>query len=183
MGRFIILLAVVAGCQSMYGQPSEPLLKVRKLPHPAVPEVDPLVVYVDDCPTNFHADPTGIAIDKSRASQLTVRGDTSIQQAKRLDNPTARAEVVRDAIDQYREALIKDPYNAEATLKLALAYDQVNRRGCALKLLGRIATLESHPKFRIAARRMVDWVTDTPEWFQRYRKDAMAILNGAAPRP
>ena len=84
-------------------------------------------------------------------------------------------------IDHYSKALVKDPYNAEATLKLALAYDKVFHRGCALKLLARIAVLENHPKFRISARRIVESVTDNAEWFKAYRKDAIAVINGAVP--
>jgi hypothetical protein len=185
MGRFqlVVLLATMTGCQTMYGTPSEPLVKVRKVPHKAVVEVDPPIPYVDNCPTNFRADPTRVSIDAPRANQLLATGDGSIQQAEKLPDPQSRAEAVRTGIGHYSNALTKDPYSAEATLKLALAYDKVYRRGCALKLLARLATLENHPKFRVSARRMVDWVTSEPEWFKGYRKDAIAVLNGATPNP
>jgi hypothetical protein len=177
------MLATTAACQSLYGGKSEPLAKVRKIPTKAVPEVAPVIPYVDSCATNFRGNPAGISIDRSRAEQLIVTGDTSIQQADKIPEPDARAKVVTVGIDHYRNALVKDPYNAEATLKLALAYDRVYRRGCALKLLARISVLENHPKFRISARRVVESVTDNAEWFKGYRKDAIAALNGATPTP
>lgn len=181
MGRFqlVVVLAAVAGCQPMYGKSSERLVKVRTVPHKAVPEVEPPIAYVNKCETNFRGNPVGISIDSRRASELIATGDTTIQQAEKIAEPTVRAEVVVDGIRQYSDALRKDPYSAEATLKLALAYDKVYHRGCALKLLGRIATLENHPKFRISARRMMELVTDNAEWFKGYRKDAVAVLNGA----
>lgn len=181
MGRFIALLAVVAGCQSMYGTASEPLVKVRKVPHKAVPEVEPLIPYVDNCATNFRGDPTRVSIDAPRSTQLVVTGDGAIQQAEKIPDPQTRAQVVVTGIGHYSNALTKDPYSAEATLKLALAYDKVYRRGCALKLLARLATLENHPKFRVSAQRMIGWVTSEPTWFKGYRKDAIAVLNGAPP--
>jgi hypothetical protein len=185
MGKLtaFVLLAVTTGCQSMYGGPSESLPKIRKVPHKAVPEVEPVIPYVDSCATNFRANPVGLSIDRVRASQLVVTGDTSIQQAEKIENPQSRTQLVIAGIDHYRNALVKDPYDAEATLKLALAYDKVYRRGCALKLLARISTLEGHPKFRVAARRVADSVTDTPEWFKGYRRDAINVLNGAPPNP
>lgn len=181
MGRFIVLLAVVAGCQSMYGKSSEPLVKVRKVPHKDVAVTEPPIPYVDECRTNFHGDPTRVSVDARRATALVVTGDTSLQQAEKIENPQTRAKAVVDGIEHYSQALTKDPYSAEATLKLALAYDKVYRRGCALKLLGRIATLENHPKFRVSAQRMIGWVTSEPAWFKGYRKDAIAVLNGAPP--
>lgn len=164
----------------MYGKPSQPLAKVRPIPHELVPELEPVIPYVDACAI-VRTDPARISIDAPRATQLMATGDGLIQRAETIPNPQSRAEVVRDGIQHYSNALTKDPYNAEATLKLALAYDKVYRRGCALKLLARLATLENHPKFRVSARRMVDWVTSEAEMFKGYRRDAIAVLNGATP--
>lgn len=185
MARFqlVVLLAAMTGCQAMYSKPSEPLVKIRKVPHKAVVEVDPVIPYVDTCRTNFHGDPTRVSIDARRAVELTATGDGTIQQAETLPDPTSRAKAVKDGIGHYSNALAKDPYSAEATLKLALAYDKVYRRGCALRLLERLAALENHPKFRVSARRMVQWVTSETEWFKGYRNDALAALNGATPTP
>ena len=178
---FFVLLAATTACQSMYGAKTEPLPKVRKVPHQAFPDLDPVISYIDTCATNFRGDPTTVSIDHSRSVELLITGDTSIQRAVKIAEPAARAKAVSLGIDHYSKALGKDPYNAEATLKLALAYDKVFRRGCALKLLARIAVLENHPKFRISARRIVESVTDNAEWFKAYRKDAIAVINGAVP--
>jgi len=103
-------------------------------------------------------------------------GDDSMVQAAKVTDPAAQAESIKVGIDRFRNALSKDPYNAEATLKLALAYDKVYRKGCALKLLARIATLEGHPSFRTAAKRAADQVADSGEWFKGYRKEAIAAV-------
>ena len=67
----------------------------------------------------------------------------------------------------------KDPYNADATLKLAVAYDKVLHKGCALAMLKRLASLSSNPKFANESNRARDAVGDNATWFKGYRKDAL----------
>lgn len=165
----------------MYGAKSDPLPKIRPKNHKVEPIKDPPIVYVDECRTNFRANPVGISIDRPRATELKISGETSIQQSEKAPTPESQTALVVAGIGHYSNALTKDPYDPEATLKLALAYDKVLRRGCALKLLARLVTLENHPKFRVAAHRVIDSVTDNTEWFKGYRKDAIAVLNGAPP--
>jgi hypothetical protein len=77
-------------------------------------------------------------------------------------------------VEQYRQALIADPYNAEATLKLALAYDKVLRKGCALAMLKRLDALAANPKF--GAEPQINRVLDNESWFKPYRNDALKAL-------
>jgi len=165
------------GCQQLYGGKPERL----KTPDKRAKPVDPVgttdtVKYIDDCTANFRDDPKRVFRDKQGSSTLVQAGDDSLSQAGKITDPAAQAESIRVSIDKYRNALQKDPYNADATLKLALAYDRVYRKGCALKLLARIATLEGHPSFRVDAKRAADQVADSGEWFKGYRKEAVAAV-------
>ena len=83
----------------------------------------------------------------SLSNDLTDQGSTAMTNSDKATDPTAQAGLIRESIDKFRNALIKDPYNAEATLKLALAYDKVYRKGCALAMLKRLATLAANPRF------------------------------------
>jgi len=83
-------------------------------------------------------------------------------------------------VTDYAKALAKDPYDADATLGLAVAYDRAWKKGCALALLKRLDTLAANPKFAGAAQRSVDRIVDHPDWFKAYRRDALRAV-GAAP--
>ncbi len=182
MGRGLGALACLvllgaAGCQPLYGGKPEKLKtpeKKKKPPDPVGQEST--IKYVEECSANFRDDPKRVVRDTSSSNTLTQAGDDSLAQAGKLTDPAAQAESIKVSIDKYRNALSKDPYNAEATLKLALAYDKVYRKGCALKLLARIATLEGHPSYRTAAKRAADQVNDSGEWFKGYRKEAIAAV-------
>lgn len=171
------LLVGSLGCQQMYGAKPDKLKtpeKKKKPPEP--PGTVESVKYVDDCSANFRDDPKRVFRDKAGSGTLVQAGDDSLAQALKVTDPAAQAESIKVSIDKYRNALQKDPYNADATLKLALAYDRVFRKGCALKLLARIATLEGHPSFRTDAKRAADQVADSSEWFKGYRKEAVAAV-------
>jgi len=180
--RALLLLALLAlgsaGCQQLYGGKPERLKNPEKKKRPPEPvgESTESIKYVEDCSANFRDDPKRVFRDKSGSNILVQAGDDSLAQANKITDPAAQAETIRVSIDKYRNALQKDPYNADATLKLALAYDRVFRKGCALKLLARIATLEGHPSFRTDAKRAADQVADSNEWFKGYRKEAVAAV-------
>lgn len=172
-----LLLGSTAGCQQLYGGKPEKLKTPDKKKRPAEPVGTPEnVKYVDDCTANFRDDPKRVFRDKPGSNLLVQAGDDSLAQANKITDPASQAETIRVSIDKYRNALQKDPYNADATLKLALAYDRVYRKGCALKLLARIATLEGHPNFRTEAKRAADQVADSNEWFKGYRKEAVSAV-------
>jgi hypothetical protein len=114
--------------------------------------------------------------DTAAANRLIGDGDTALAQFSKATDPAAQTELIKQSIDKYRSALISDPFNQEATLKLAVAYDVVYRKACALALLKRIAALEANPKYKSAAKRVADEVADTPAMFKGYRKDAVAAV-------
>ena len=178
MGRLVALCLVATfGCQPLYGGKPEKLTNPAKKKPPkeeAVAEVQ--VKEIEDCQADFRADPKQVHPQGSISSQLTGEGDTAISNSDKSKDPSAQAGLIREAIDKYRNALIKDPYNAEATLKLALAYDKVYRKGCAIAMLKRLATLSANPKFAKTANPTIDSISDNGQWFKRYRKDAMSAV-------
>jgi hypothetical protein len=174
-----LALASLAGCQALYGGKPEKLETPRKKkPPPEVAEAPVEIKYVEDCAANFRDDPKRVFRDTNGSTTLVTSGDDASGQADKAKDPASQAELIKVSIDKYRNALVKDPYNADATLKLAVAYDRVYRKGCALKLLARIAALEANPKFQKEAKRAADQAADNAgkEWFKGYKKDAIAAV-------
>ena len=166
-----------AGCQPLYGGKPEKLPSpARKKKPPEVEAAEAPVKEIDDCQADFRSDPKTVRAQPSVSSQLTSEGNTALANSDKAADPAAVAGLIRESIDKYRNALIKDPYNAEATLKLALAYDKVYRKGCAIAMLKRLATLSANPKYARAATPAIDSIDDNGQWFKRYRKDAMSAV-------
>lgn len=186
MGRSTIVLVLaclvigattLAACQPLYGARPERLKNPEKKKKPDEPEQAKVEIkYIEDCNVNFRDDPKSVRRNEGAANRLVGDGDTALQQSNRAKDPTSQAELVKLTIEKYRSALIKDPYHPEATLKLAIAYDLVYRKGCALALLKRIAELQTHSSVGKAARRTADAVADNNSWFKGYRSDAVTAV-------
>ena len=173
----VVLGGLSAGCEPLYGgKPEKLATPARKTPPKDVPVPDAPVKMVDECTADFQADPRTVRAQTSQSEALTEQGSTAIANSTKAADPTVQAGLIRDGIDKFRNALIKDPYNAAATLKLALAYDKVYRKGCALAMLKRLATLAANPKFSRTANAEIDSIGDNSEWFRHYRKDAMTAV-------
>ena len=167
----------LSACQPLYGGKPEKLTtpSKKKVPKDEV-VADAPVKEIEECQADFRADPKTARPQTSISSQLTGEGDTALANSDKAADPAAQAGLIRESIDKYRNALIKDPYNTEATLKLALAYDRVYRKGCAIAMLKRLATLSGNPKFARTANSAIDSIGDNNQWFKRYRKDAIAAV-------
>lgn len=180
MVRAILVSAVVVfvggslGCQALYGGKPEKLRNPERKKKPAdEAEAVVQVKYVDDCVFNDRADPVSVKADDARKSkQLVEEGEITLAQLPKTKEPAQQASLITRSIEIYRSALLKDPYNADATYSLAVAYDMVYRKGCALALLKRIQKLEANPRFKTSARRVADVVADNPQVFKGYRNDA-----------
>jgi hypothetical protein len=166
----------LAGCQPLYGGKPEKLVAPTKKKPPKDEATEAPIKEIEDCQADFHGDSKNVKQQTSASNGLTTEGDTAIASSDKATDPGAQANLLREGIDRYRSALIKDPYNAEATLKLALAYDKVYRKGCAIAMLKRLASLSAHPKFAQKANSSIDSISDNGQWFKRYRKDAMAAV-------
>lgn len=175
MGKALVTACLlVAACQPMYEKKPERMKAPAVVKHDEPPP--PPDVYVDDCDVNFTAPPARSR--KPAVSQtLTQAGDSSLQTAAQKPRKTTPAmTATRDAIDKYSQALVADPYNAEATLKLALAYDRVYRKGCALAMLRRLDNLASSPTFEPVAKPFVEQIVQNPHWFSPYHRDALKAV-------
>jgi hypothetical protein len=174
---FVIIGVGVAGCQPLYGGKPE---KLATPPKKKAPKEEPVaevkIPEIEDCQADFRADPKTVRAQTSMSNQLTGEGDTALANASKAADPAAQAGLIKDSIDKYRNALLKDPYNAEATLKLALAYDKVYRKGCAIAMLKRLAALSANPKYARSANPAIDSIGDNGQWFKRYRKDAITAV-------
>jgi hypothetical protein len=176
--RVCVCLALVGvGCQPLYGAKPEKLVAPQKKkapPEAAVQEVP--IKMVDDCTADFRGDAKNVKQLTSQSNQLTGEADTALINSEKTADPNAQANLLKDSIDKFRAALVKDPYNVEATLKLALAYDKVYRKGCAIAMLKRLLALNANPRFAKAATPAIDSIRDNGQWFKHYRKDAMAAV-------
>jgi hypothetical protein len=171
------LLIASIGCKPLYGDKPDKLKNPERKKPPPDPETSAIPVkYVEDCTANFRDDPKQARPNPGLANQLVGDGDTALQNANKAKDAASQAELIKISIDKYRNALIKDPYNHEATLKLALAYDLVLRKGCALAMLKRLASMQANPKYSKLANAKADEVVDNASWFKGYRKDAVAAV-------
>jgi hypothetical protein len=174
MGACLVSVGGSVGCQALYGGKPEKLQRLDKKRKPEEAADKPIEIkYIDECVANFRDDPKNAPRpDSGRANALIDDGNTAIAQSSKAKDPGSQAALIVQAIDKFRNALLKDHYNAEATIRLALAYDMVHRKGCALALLKRIAALEANPKWKSAAKRVADDVADNGQLFKGYRNEA-----------
>ncbi|MGE0545571.1 MAG: hypothetical protein AB7O24_06510 [Kofleriaceae bacterium] len=175
LALLVVLVAVVPSCQPLYGSKPEKLKNPEKKKRP--PEAATAApIYIEDCAADFRGDPSKVRPQPAIAQPLVVEGETALRTAETSKDPSSQVQLITLAIDKLRNALMKDPYNADATLQLALAYDRVYRKGCALALLKRLAALSANPKYARDADRAVGRVTDSEHWFKAYRKDAISAV-------
>lgn len=171
-----IALATVA-CSPLYGAKPEKLAKPQPKKRPPEEKVAaPEVKYVEDCNASFRDDPKTAKTEKAIADRLANDGDAAMDVGKKAKEPAGQASGYKEAIDKYGNALKKAPFDATITLKLALAYDAVYRKGCAIALLKRLESLSKNPKVSPDANRIIDSIGDQPTWFKGYRKDAIAAI-------
>lgn len=173
----VFLVGGLTGCEPLYGgKPEKLTTPARKKPPKEEPVAEAPVKMVEECTADFQADPRTARPQTNQSNELTDQGTTALANSAKATDPNAQANLIREGIDKFRNALIKDPYNAAATLKLALAYDRVYRKGCALAMLKRLAKLAANPKFSRVANAEIDSIGDNSQWFRHYRKDAMTAV-------
>lgn len=175
----VIAIAVAAGACSA---PANERVK-RPTPIAAAPVVvEPVDApsppkYIEECRTRFDGDPWSYApSERPRAAPLIAHGDRNAAQARGETEPAKLGSLWLGALDAYRRALVADPYRADVTLKLALVYDTLRRKGCALALLRRLSDLERHPLLEPEAARAIERVLADEDLFVDYRADALRAL-------
>lgn len=162
----------LAACQPMYGQKADPLTKLDPNRPPTI-QPEP-IAYVDDCNFDFHKRAPVAHVTTN--AQLDRDGDVQVAKAEKAPTPPEKVDLANDAITTYSRALRDNPYDPDATLGLARAYDSVRRKGCALALLERLGKLADHPRFASAAMPVAQSVGAHRTWFKDYRKEALAAL-------
>jgi hypothetical protein len=180
MGLGVVLCGsfALAACQPLYGGKPEKLVAPGKKARPKDADVPAEAQFkdIEDCKADFHGDAKQARPQPEISKQLTTEGDSAMANADRATEPSAQGGLLKEGVERYRNALIKDPFNSEATLKLALAYDRVYRKGCAIAMLKRLASLQANPKFARTAGAAIDSIGDNAQWFKRYRRDADAAV-------
>ena len=170
------ILPVLAACQPLYGGKPDHLQNPTKhKPPPEVNVVEP-TKYVDDCNADFRDDPKKWHAQPQIARPLVDAAETAVSSADHEKDDQKKVGLIKEAIDKYRNALIKDPFNIEATLKLAVVYDKAHRKGCAIAMLKRLASLSGNTKMAPEANRNIDSIDANGQWFKDYRKEAMAAV-------
>ena len=150
-------------CQPLYGGKPEKLKNAGEEEEAARgAEAAVEIKYVEDCNANFSDDPKKAHPQppQSRPSCSATARPRSTESDKAKED-SMKVSLIKEAIDKYRNALIKDPYNVPATLKLAVAYDRVLRKGCAIAMLKRLAALSGNPKWASEANRNIDSIDAT----------------------
>jgi hypothetical protein len=174
-----VAVVALAGCQGMYSGKAEKVRDPAPIKPPAtVPgegETEAVVYNENPCPIRLSA---ALPSKKKTVSTetLTAEGDQKFEKIDAAPTASAKTVLLLDSLDKYRRALVDDPFSAEATLKLALAYDKANYKSCALSLLGRLAQLAEHPKYAPAANQRIDEVVDQPTYFKGYRPQAVSAV-------
>jgi hypothetical protein len=165
--RVVACLSVVCACQHA-PPPARPITSSRPAPAGAA---KPEIKYVDDCNARFTDDPDRHEPDRMVARRLAEEADAYVASVNKMDEPSTRAELLVDAVTRYTAALKQDNFSAAATFGLAVAYDRLYRKGCALLMLKRLSQLEQYPPSRREARQYLDQVD---LHFSGYRQDALA---------
>jgi hypothetical protein len=181
MGKRILWVAVVGvcACQAPYGSRPAKLYNPPIKPHPVDVEPVEVVHYNETCRTDFHTDPKpAIArIDHRGAVQAISTANITYRTAIKMPKTEPqKLKLIARSVDEWSEALRKDPYDAEATVGLALAYDQLLRKECALRLLARLSDLAGNKNYAAAALRQRDNVVSNKDWFAGYRNEALGKL-------
>ena len=157
----------------MYKGPAAKLHEPKVVDHKDVPTENPKAPLITQCTTERSIAPKTVpAQAQAEAGTLVTRGDGAIKQYASSTSDD-RGLLVRQAIDNYRAALVKDPYNVDATLQLARAYDTARRQGCAIVMLKRLSQLSA--RFPTAAT-AIDDIVANDHWFEDYRDEAKAAI-------
>jgi hypothetical protein len=162
----LILCAVavaLAACGGPYkGKPEKlPKVKTTEEPEdttaegPAMPEIK----WDEECSAKFTDDPSKAKKSASKAATPLSNGNDNMSRAAAASDDKAKVSNIVAAIDDFKKALLEDHYNAEATYQLAVAYAQVRKKGCALKMLKRLGELNNNPKLAGGAGRVETWLS------------------------
>jgi len=150
-----VVCLLLAACQPLYGgKPSD--MKDPKKTRPKNGEVVAEEIEWDDnCDSKFFEKPIKIKPDHAVVRQHITLADQAINASDVEEKPGKKSSLVLTAIDEYKQALVEDPYDAEATYGLAVAYATVYKKKCALDLIERLVALRANPAYEADAKRLL----------------------------
>jgi hypothetical protein len=169
----VVWVIGLAACK-LYGDPAAKMHTPDS--QPAKPEAAAGPVYVKECPVDGPRVLKPAKPDEVAAAAGVHSSEVALAHYDTETNADQRVSLLKQSVDGYRTALVKDPYNVEATLGLAVAYDVAHRQGCALVMLHRLYELASHPKWSIPARSAIGRIGTTQRWFKDYRSEALVAV-------
>ena len=177
----LVVAAALAACRPMYGAPSEKLGKPRvpvdkTLKQDATPQAPAKPELVEVCPVDINRPSEKVARNRAAAKQRLQEGEQERERAQKEADDAEKARHAKRSLQSYSEALVADPYNAEATLMLAVAYDSFRRKGCALRMLERIGLMRENPALQAEALAAADRVRTNSQWFAEYRNEALKAV-------
>ena len=179
-GGLLVAVALVA-CKPMYGDRAETLARpkipidksLKRDPEPQVPAKPGLV---EMCQVDISRPNPKVKRDKAAAARRLQDGEVKRQRAQKEPDAAASTALARQSLESYSEALVADPFDADATLMLAVSYDTFRRKGCALRMLERIGLMRANPAFEGDAKAAADRVRTNPHWFSDYRDQALKAV-------
>jgi len=177
----VAALLGTTGCGGPYKGKPERLPKVKKSEPPPVtegPAPGSDIVYDEECSAKFVEDANKAKKSASKASGFVSAGNDNLARAGGSTDPAVQIDNIVRAIEQYKKALLEDHYNAEATFQLAVAYAQVRKKGCALKLLKRLGELSVNPRLAGGHTRLDSFLNlvEDEQAFRPFKNDAMQAI-------
>jgi hypothetical protein len=177
----------LAACAGPYAGRPEALQRPRIRKHPGAsksptksspaasdPATAPSATSADPpCRTNFFGDPFKGERRSRKARALAAEAEAALLGAERV--AVGRKDVIVGAMATLANALRIDPYGAEPTYKLAMAYAMVGRRSCSLALLERLKLLAQMADGEAEAARTIERAARDPA-FEAFRTDARRAL-------
>jgi hypothetical protein len=171
----IVMLVVYAACGPVYDGPDVAPNKPPKKRPPATVDAPKEIPWDNNCVSRFNGPNAGIRRDTKNAEIRTQAGDRSMDESAKKIVAKERALLIVSAINAYKDGLNFDPYAADATYGLAIAYAQTLRKRCALDMLQRLYTLTANPSYATRARAMIDSSLNEPA-FERFRAEATVAV-------
>jgi hypothetical protein len=136
------------------------------------------IKYDEECSAKFADDPAKAKKSSSKAQPFNTQASDFLDRSNSSEDPQVQISSIIGAIEQYKKALLEDNYNAEATYGLAVAYAKVRKKGCALKLLKRLAELGANPKLAGGQARLESFLSQVEDEtaFKPFKNDAMSAI-------